>query len=280
MKKLTVIIIGVIALYCSPAMAQDSAQQAKDDSVAIELAAQALARNDRDEMNRILKPLKIRGKLQQLGIAGTAVKQEAALRLYADMMGIFAAQTALKSGDRTKMARILKPLALRGNESAIDTLKLMGITNFAPPSKPVPKKVVPKISDAQRIKSDLDTCFANPTNESMDLNISACESVHSHFRIEGGKESLAIKAMAVNERTDAAYKNHDDYFYRSGSAAFQLAKLHNAKTPNKHDALCPYLHKAAKQFSFIHARPARGSASWKTIATTHNLLKACKVKGL
>ena len=246
----------------------------------IELATQALARGDRAEMARILQPLRDSGVLNTIGVTGTPERQDRVLRAYADMMGNFAAQAAHTAGDRGKMVRILKPMALRGNESAIKTLKLVDVTDFAPPPKPMPKKVTLKIPDAVKAKADLELCLTNPKDNKVDANISACENSHSYYRLSGNGEYTKIRTIAVDKRTDANYRLHDDYFYKSGLASFQLARLHNVKSPENHAILCPHLHKAAKQFSNIHTSIPKGSEPWKTIAKTQHLLSTCKAKGL
>lgn len=278
-KIICSIVLIVTVLACSfSSFAQFTQTPQELDS--IELATQALARGDRTEMNRILQPLRDSGVLNTIGVTGTPEKQDRVLRAYADMMGNFAAQAALASGDRDKMVRILKPMALRGNESSIKTLKIIGITDFAPSPKPMPKKVTPTIPDAVKAKADLELCLTNPQDNKVDANISACERSHSYYRLSGNGEYTKIRTIAVDKRTDANYKLHDDYFYKSGLASFQLARLHNVKSPENHAILCPHLHKAAKQFSNIHTSIPRGSEPWKTIAKTQHLLSTCKAKGL
>jgi len=143
-----------------------------------------------------------------------------------------------------------------------------------------PTAIPPKKTDAQIQQENQKLCFPNSDRADVGSRIAGCEGVFSHFRRLAEDERRKLSALAANKKTNTNYKNHDNYYFKSGGAAFQSARLQNSTTPDNQKLLCPHLHKAMQQFKKLHVPPARGSEPWKIIGMTKNMVDSCKAKGL
>ncbi|PHS35192.1 MAG: hypothetical protein COA91_13505 [Robiginitomaculum sp.] len=138
----------------------------------------------------------------------------------------------------------------------------------------------PKKTDAEILLENQQLCFSNSSKANLDDRLAGCDGLFSHFRGLAEAERRRLSAITGNEKTNTSYKDHDNYTFKSGGAAFQSARFQNSKTPDNQKLLCPHLHKAMQQFKKLHVPPARGSEPWKIIGMTKNMVDSCKAGGL